>query len=259
MKTLSSLLLGGLCLLNANPLWAFDQDKEKRLANQIADYIFDGDVVYLDADGHRFLSILMEAETPRTRGAVILMHGRGLHPNWNRVIHPLRTGLPGHGWHTLSIQMPVLGNQSTFYDYLDILPESFPRIQAAIDYLKKRDIERIVLLAHSCSVHMSIAWLHKKPHPNVIGYVGVGMGSTDKGQPMPEPFPLQDLDIPILDIRGELDYPAVHGNAPRRWQRIQQTGQERSRQRVVPGADHYFTDRGDVLLKEVADWLSTLD
>ncbi len=246
-----SLLLLMVCS-SAN---AADLEREQRLKNQIIDYILDGDPVMLTADQHEFLSIYQPADDADSTFGMVLMHGRGFHPNWPEVIYPLRTRLPADGWHTLSIQMPVLDNQATFYDYLDIIPQAFPRIQAAIDYLVAQGVNRIVLLAHSCSVHMSVAWLAQRGDPHVIGFIGVGMGSTDKGQPLPEPLPLDKLNVPVLDVRGEHDYPAVHGRAPERWRYLQKAGQAGSRQLVVEDADHYFRDRGDVLLNVVEDWL----
>ncbi len=248
-----------LCLLTVSFATASDLQREQRLKNEIADYIVDGDAVMLDAGKRPFLSIYMESEVDSPKGAVILMHGRGLHPDWPAVIYPLRTGLPELGWHTLSIQMPVLDVDASFYEYLEIVPESFPRIEAAIKYLRQQGIDRIVLLAHSCSVHMAVAWLAQHPHQRLAGFIGIGMGSTDKGQPMREPLPLHRVQIPVLDIRGEYDYPAVHGRAAERWQYIQQAGKLQSRQRMVPAANHYFTDKGDILLKEVSLWLKQLD
>ena len=259
MRRFSCMFALALILLTSVQVAASDLAKETRLKNQIVDYIFDGEALMLKADHHSFLSIYMEAETEPVHGAVILMHGRGLHPNWAQVIYPLRTGLTQFGWHTLSIQMPVLDNQSTFYDYLDIMPESFPRISAAVEFLQAQGIKRIVLLAHSCSVHMAIAWLDKHRDVPVSAFIGIGMGSTDKGQPMLEPFPLETFSFPILDIRGEYDYPAVHGKAADRWRRMQQAGNPGSLQREVKDADHYFNNRGEPLLREVSEWLDRLD
>ncbi len=256
------LLASSFLLLSTLSVLAADLEKERRMKEQIIDYIMHGDAVML-ADGpphedHRFLSIFTEAESLPAKGAVIIMHGRGYHPNWPELVYPLRTGLPEYGWHTLSIQMPVLDNLATFYDYLGIVPESFPRIDAALDYLESRNIENIVLLAHSCSVHMAMAWLHKNPDKGVSAFIGVGMGSTDKGQPMPKQFPLEEIKIPVLDIRGEYDTPAVIGFAPERWKLMQQAGNKKSQQRVVEKSDHYFTGHGQALLLEVVDWLNSL-
>lgn len=232
--------------------------KENRMKEQIIDFIMDGEAIILKDGSHEFLSIYMESDATPPKGAVIIMHGRGYHPNWPELVHPLRTGLPEYGWNTLSIQMPLLDNDSSFYDYLEILPEAHPRINAAIQYLKQQGIRNILMLAHSCSVHMAINWLEKNQNANINGFIGIGMGSTDKGQPMLQPFPLEQFKFPILDIRGENDYPAVMRNAPRRLERIKKAGNSKSQQRVVPESDHYFTDRGDALLVEVADWLNTL-
>jgi len=237
---------------------ASDLAKEIRIREQVADYVMNGDAILLKDGTHDFLTIYMETDEQPVKGSVIILHGRGYHPNWPELVYPLRTGLPEHGWNTLSIQMPVLGNDATYYDYMKILPESHPRINAAVKFLKQKNAKNIILLTHSCSVHMGFDWLHKNSQAGITAFIGVGMGSIDYGQPMLKPFALEDIKIPVLDIRGENDYPAVHRYAPRRLQRIQQVGNPKSRQWVVPKADHYFTDRGDALLAEVVDWLSSL-
>ena len=81
---------------------ASDLEREKRLAEEIVDSILDGEPVYIKDGKHEFLSIFMETEVEKPKGAVIIMHGRGYHPNWKDVVYPLRVGLPESGWHTLS-------------------------------------------------------------------------------------------------------------------------------------------------------------
>jgi hypothetical protein len=55
-------------------------------------------------------------------------------------ILPLRTGLTEKGWHTLSVQMPVLGKGAKYYDYVPIFPYSHERIDAAINFYKANTI-----------------------------------------------------------------------------------------------------------------------
>ena len=88
---------------------AQDLERERRLEAEIIDSILDGEPVHLDADGHSFLGIHTEADGGGPRRAVIVLHGRGFHPDWPEVAAPLRIELPEHGWETLSLQMPVLG------------------------------------------------------------------------------------------------------------------------------------------------------
>jgi hypothetical protein len=40
---------------------------------------------------------------------------------------------------------------------------------------------------------------------------------------------------------------------------LQAGGNTKSRQVVLPHADHYFTDQGDALVSAVADWLDQLE
>ena len=84
------------------------------------------------------------------------------------------------------------------------------------------------------------------------------MSATDYRQPMREPFPLNSLGMPVFDIYGSDDYPAVGRLAPGRWQQNQQAGNPLSRQSVVDGADHYFTDRGDEIVEAIGEWLGSL-
>jgi pimeloyl-ACP methyl ester carboxylesterase len=64
--------------------------------------------------------------------------------------------------------------------------------------------------------------------------------------------------VPVLDVYGEDEYPAVIKGAPDRLAAMQKAGNPKSRQVTVPGANHYFTDEGDALLEVVGPWLQGL-
>jgi len=249
------LLLLGLHL----PAFAADLEREKRLAGEIVDSIIDGEPVYLQATQHRFLAIAMTSDVDKPKGAAIILHGRGYHPNWPHTVYPLRTGLPRHGWHTLSIQLPVLEKSAKYNDYVPTFAEAVPRIEAAIAYYRQQGISNIVLIAHSCGAHMANHWLAQTDNPGISAYVGIGMGATDYKQPMQEAFPLDRLKMPVLDIYGGNEYPAVQRLAPQRLAQIQAAGHPKSAQHVVPDADHYFTDAGAPLVEAVATWLDGLE
>ena len=246
-----------LCLSQLSlPAGASDIAREKRLASQVVDSIIDGEPVFLKSGEHEFLSIYTETDEPR--GAVIIMHGRGFHPNWADVAYPLRVGLAERGWNTLSLQMPVLGKEAKFYNYLEIMDEALPRIEAGIDYLKQQGNENIILIAHSCSVHMTMAWVDAGRMRDIDAFIGIGMGAVDYQQPMKRPFPLEKFTVPVLDVYGEDEYPAVIKGAPQRLAAIQKAGNPKSKQVTVPGANHYFTDADDALLEVVGPWLQGL-
>ena len=250
------ILLAGL--FTAQIVQASDLVREKQLAEQNEELIFDGDVIYLESAGHEFMNVYMQTEAEDVKGAVIILHGRGYHPDWEKVVRPLRVGLTEQGWDTLSMQMPVLEKQARYYDYVPIFPEAFPRIETGIDYLKAEGYKKIVLIAHSCSVHMVMAWVDAGRFRDIDAFVGIGMGATDYKQPMAKPMPLDKLSVPILDVYGDSEYSAVITGADQRLDFIEQAGNEKSDQISVPGADHYFTEKGDDLLEVVGKWMQGL-
>lgn len=237
---------------------AQDIEREARLAAEIVDAILDGEPVQLEADGREFLGIYTESEEDAPHGAVIILHGRGFHPDWDQVVNPLRTALPAHGWHTLSLQMPVLGKDAKYNDYVPILPTAFPRIAAGLSFFETRGIENVVLIAHSCSVHMTMAFIREQGDEKFDAYVGIGMGATDFRQPMKKPFPLESMRVPVLDIYGSDDYPGVGRHAPRRFAAMRAAGNENSRQMEIDGADHFFDGKDEALVEAVAGWLESV-
>lgn len=234
-----------------------DFDREKRMALEVEDAVLDGEVLYLKDSDHEFMAIDTESEGD-AKGAVIILHGRGFHANWEDAILPLRTQLPAKGWRTLSLQMPVLEKSAKYYDYVPLFSNAGLRIEAGIKYLKEQGVDNIVLLAHSCGAHMAMDWIRNKGDKNISAYIGAGMGATDYEQKMQQPFPLADMKVPVLDIYGENEYPAVIRMAPERLAAIQKAANKKSKQVVVPGANHYFTDKGDALVEAVAEWLDSL-
>ncbi len=246
------LLLGGR-VVAAEPDFA----REARLADEIVDVILDGDPEWLPANGREFLSIYTEADD--SRAAIVILHGRGFHPDWADTVNPLRVDLVEHGYSTLSLQMPVLEKDAKYYDYVPILHHAHARIEAGIKFLREQGHKKVVLLAHSCGVHMAMDWIRARNDSSIDAYVGLGMGATDFRQPMHQTFPLDRMHIPILDLYGADEFPSVIRLAPSRKQMIEEAGNPMSRQLVLPGANHYFTDQGDALVAAVADWLGQLE
>jgi len=234
-----------------------DFDREARLADEIIDVILDGEPEWLEANGRKFLSIYFEAENPAL--AVVILHGRGFHPDWADTVNPLRVGLAERGYSTLSLQMPVLGKDAKYYDYVPIFDYAHARIEAGIGFLRENGYQKVVLLAHSCGVHMAMDWIRTVNDTGIDAFVGLGMGATDYQQPMQQLFPLDSMQVPVLDLYGANEYPAVIRLAPGRKKMIAEAGHEKSRQQVLPDADHYFTDQGDPLVSAVADWLDQLE
>ncbi len=239
-----------------------DFTRENRMVGQIADAVMEGDVEYLELkNGKEIFSIFMENETYNTKGGVIILHNRGQHANWSNTIKPLRIGLVKKGWHTLSVQMPILNKNAKYYDYVPIFPYSHDRIDAAIDFYKEKGVNNIVLIAHGCGAHMAMSYIDKYGDSKIKGYIGIGMGATDYKQKIVNGFPLYKMSAPILDIYADNDFNGVIKLAPYRDKLIKIAGNKKSVQMVVENAQHYYNkNNGSVerLIANISNWLDTL-
>ena len=256
MKTVFSVLFI-LQTFYSVPLFANgvpDYSREERIATQIEPGIFDGEVVWLDANDRKFLSIYMPGD--EAKGAIILLHGRDVSPEEQNLIGPLRVGLWEQGWTTLALQMPVLEKGAKYYDYLSIMQFAHERIEAAMAFLQSEGEDKIILASHSCGAHMTNDWLNIVGDSEISGYIAMGVGATDAGQDLQTPVPFGDMTVPILDIYGSEEFPRPLSTVPMRQQLLLKNGNMSSMQIEVPGANHYFTDYGDTMIEIVGEWLS---
>ncbi|MBT3263087.1 MAG: DUF3530 family protein [Acidiferrobacteraceae bacterium] len=95
------------------PGFASDLGKEQRWREQVADSIMDGEEVDVMVDGRGVFGIYTEATNGSNKG-MIVVHGTGIHPDWQQVVQPIRVAMTEYGWHTLSIQMPILHNDAKY-------------------------------------------------------------------------------------------------------------------------------------------------
>jgi pimeloyl-ACP methyl ester carboxylesterase len=249
-------LLGFSLLAFAVNCHASDLAKEKRWAEQVVDSIMDGDAVMLNDGKSEFLGIYTEAAEDKGR-TVIVMHGTGIHPDWQQVVQPLRVGLTEHNWHTLSIQMPVLHNEAEYIEYAPLYDEVMPRIEAAIKYLKDNGTKDIVLVGHSQGASMPAYSLSNNGH-DVTGFVAIGMGAYADDERMNSIKALEKIKIPVLDIFGSEDLETVVSSIDDRAAAAKKAGNRNYTQVKVPGANHMFDGKEDALVEAIAGWLEKL-
>ncbi len=245
-----------LALLAPNAQGASDYAKEKRWADQIVDNLFVGDAVWLKARGHKFLTIYAEPKTSKVKGGVIIIHGKGVHPNWTDVVYPLRTQLPEHGWYTLSLQMPILPNSAKDAEYSPLVPEAVPRIAAGVAFLKSKGIDNIVLVCHSLGCTMGAYYLAHNRSPSVHAFVAVGMSViqfNDRSHMVTNS--LERITIPVFDFGGLQDAEQTPATQKARIAAAKKAGNMRYTHKWIPGADHFFHGKDDVLVKDVSEWL----
>ena len=232
-----------------------DTAKEQRWAGQITDQLIVGVPVWLEADGHRFLTIYTPAEAASPKGTVLLVHGMGAHPDWPQVIQPLRSGLSEEGWQSLSIQMPLPPEGIDRAGQMALLREGADRLQTAFAWLGSKGMTPVTLIAHSrgCADVLYDAATHKgSPFTSLVLVGANGRYDTLPDEASSLRF-LQDIRLPILDLYGEDDLEGVIKTAPDR--RKAAAGNPGYQQIMVPGADHFFDGEEKPLLTEVTRWL----
>ena len=238
------LLASALALLIAAPAHAqADYAREKRWADEIVPALVVGDAVYLtQSSGHKYLAHYTAAAQPR--GAVIVLHGLGLHPDWG-LIGALRRDLAEQGYTTLSVQMPVLAATAKAEEYAVLSADATERLRLAIAYLGNKGLHKIGIVAHSYGARMTNHFLTSSPEKQVAAWVSIGI--TDNYAAAVR------LTAPVLDIYGERDFPLVLEQARARAEAIAKV--KGSAQIQVAGADHFFVGHERELVKHVRQFL----
>ena len=250
-----TLLFIGLSLL-FNLAFASDTAKEKRWADQIVDSIMVGDAEWLKSGSSKIFSIYTENTTEKAIGGAIVLHGSGVHPNWDQVVRPLRSQLPDHGWSTLSLQLPVLDNEAGYKDYIPLFKEVTPRIKAGVKFLKSKGIQNIVIVAHSLGSSMAAFYMANKPDPAIRAFVAVGVsGNMHKKDKVGYLTSLKTIKVPVLDIFGSNDLASVLESEKAKATAARKSGNKKYTQLKIVGANHFFDNKDDVLVKRVRGWL----
>ena len=229
---------------------ASDLEKEQRWREQVEDSIMDGEAVDLVVEGREIFAIYMEAEDGSDKG-MIVVHGTGIHPNWQQVVQPIRVEMAAHGWNTLSIQMPILHNEAQYEEYVALYPEVPPRLRAAEAFLKDRGIQTLLIAAHSQGATMSSYYLSRHPS-DVKGLIAIGMGATQKDSHINSAQSLKKITIPVLDLYGDDDLPGVLDTVDARTESSAHNAQYS--QQMIKDANHFFDGMDDELVSAVAGW-----
>ncbi len=221
-----------------------DHAREKRWADEITPAILVGDPVYLaQKSGHKFLAI--HAINPKARAGVIVVHGMGVHPDWN-LVNVLRSQLAEQGYATLSLQMPVLASDAKGEQYPALFPDAAERLQTAVSFLRDKGHRKVAIVSHSMGARMVNHFIANGGAGDIDAWVAVGISTGEYLQP-------QAFKAPVLDIYGEKDFPAVLQNAAKRADAIRRV--RGSGQVSVAGADHYFNGSEAELARHVKRFL----
>jgi alpha/beta superfamily hydrolase len=220
-----------------------DYGREQRWADEIVPGLVVGNAVSIEtASKRRFLGIL--APSQRSRGAILLIHGSGVHPDF-AIVGQLRSLLNDAGFTTLSIQMPVLAADASANDYPALFGEADERIGAAIDYLRAHNHPRIAIVSHSMGARMALDYLKHNPAAPLAAWVPLSISDGNLSG-------LPRMAFPVFDIYAQKDFAVVLAKRNERADVLRTI--PGSKQVMVFGADHFFAGRE----KEVSMLLSEL-
>ena len=279
--TLNFLVL--FCLYFPQIVFASDTEREKHWSDAIAKNGNEAENQWLDVEGKKVLGLYTEDTSGEPQGGIILLHELGSHPNSPTVIAPLRKTLPGYGWATLSLQLPVLKNDVSIAEYAPLFDEVTPRIKAAIKFLESKNILNIVIVGYDLGATMAADFLANNNETNIKGFVAISMSTYDGIDPrMYAPTSLEKISLPILDIYGGQDFASIkntanaRAKASRKANNSDKQGQQLTsfkqsataqdvlsrksgyiayRQFKINGANHNFSGLEDVLSKRIIGWL----
>jgi predicted alpha/beta-fold hydrolase len=250
-------LLSAICGLFLNmAAGASDYQRETDFAEAISKTLTVGKIVWLEAEGRKFLALHTDTESAITKGAVIILHDSGGHPDQQQVVHSLRTVLPAHNWTTLALQIPIREIGAGNHEYYALFPEAHARINAGIQYLKQNGAETIVLVGYGLGGLMAVSAL-AQPMPDIKALVAISLPVPDTAIKTAQTLDfLKHIKSPLLDIYGGLDQPDVVASARDRRVAAQENTDYRQI-RIDDEGHEYLHDEG-LLVKRIYSWLARI-
>lgn len=236
--------------------WASDELRELDYAEQIQASFSTGEIVWLQVKGKKFLTLYTETEEIENLGTVIILPPMDGHPDQSKLIKPLRSYFPEHGWASLSIQLPVLGVDAAEYEYYPLFDNAKARIQAAIDYLLAAKAKNIVLVGYGLGGMMAVYYLKENANKTDIkGLVTISLSVPESDQKQVQVINfINDIKQPFYDVFAEFDLPGVTESARKR--RLAAKENSAYRQFKIAGEGHLFQRDQGLVVKRVYSWIS---
>ena len=233
--------------------FAGDLQREANFNDEVVNTHPVGKVVWLDAEGKKFLGLYTEAEKNPEKGTVIILHDQGGYPDQLQLIKSLRTFLPEHNWSTLSLQMPVREIGATENDYYDLFPEAKARIEAGLKHLKGKNVETIILAGYGLGALIAVyAQSEKTADIKAIVAISLPVPETQNKSAQTLEF-IKNIKQPLLDIYAELDPSVVVGSA--RDKRLAAKNNAYFRQDKINDENHLYQHDEGLVVKRIYSWI----
>ena len=124
-----------------------------------------------------------------------------------------------------------------------------------MEYIRNKN-EKIIIIAHSCGVHMLMSFIKKMDlSEDITSLILIGSGAVDKGENLIYKYPYDKIKVPMLDLYGENDFNLVLKKSAERNKYIKETN-TKSQQIKIKSSDHYHADNSQEVITLVKKWLS---
>lgn len=160
-----------------------EPSREEEMSKLVEANLQSGEAIWLGNVDDAFLSLYEEDTSRNTQGGVLILHDLGANANWPQLILPLRLTLAEKGWHTLSIQLPMVSPDADKQDYLKLFDESVSRVNLGIEQLQQQNIENIVVIGHGVGGAIGAFYLSQTDNAPVTAFVTISLVGEDVLKP----------------------------------------------------------------------------
>lgn len=230
----------------------------------------------LTVAGQEIEATYLEETLGERYGAIVFLHDHARELEDQGVVTPLRHQMPQYGWSTLTLALnypfePAILLSPTVEDASEagsaepateekegddeqqdklLLPpiSNIQRLDAAIAFLRAKEIDRIIYVGHGTGGNLAVELLDTETTP-IQALILVG---TPKLK-MNEVF--KTFKHPILDLYGDNDLDGVAEAVQQRKVIMKRTGNGQYAIREISGADHFFTGLETILVNSLRGWL----
>ena len=170
-------------------------DREKDISQLIEKNLRGGEAIWLGNED-TFLALYKENTWKDTQGAILLLHDLGANADWPQLMNPLRLAFPQKGWHTLSLQLPMVTPDEDKKSYLSLFDESVSRVKSGMEFLKQKNISNIVLVGHGIGAAIGLFFVNQNPQAPVTALVAISLPGENALKPQKE----QETGKAVVDI-----------------------------------------------------------
>ena len=126
-----------------------------------------------------------------------------------------------------------------------------------VNFLKGKGIQNIVIIAHSLGSSMAAHYMATKPDPRIKAFVAIGVsGEMHLDNKVGYLTSLKTIKVPVLDIFGSNDLAPVLKSEKAKADAARKAGNKKYTQVKIAGANHFFDNKNDQLVKRVRGWLT---